>query len=137
MEAKDEFLAWVEAHGGATWNGGMRNLKEQYRIVWNASRASLLASVEWSGEEIVRELGEWSRIYGDGKGNTLPSVVARAAARTVFDAQEKERLRAELASVKKHAEAMAWQIEDEEEKVGDEKWGSRIAYRRDFPKDAP
>lgn len=46
MDANDEFNAWNEAHGEATWNGGMRNLTEQYRIVWDASRATLLASAE-------------------------------------------------------------------------------------------
>lgn len=59
----------------------------------------LLASVEGSGEEIVRDLGRTHMMLNNAGQHIHAENCERAAARIVADAQEKERLRAELASV--------------------------------------
>ena len=65
---------------------------------------SLLAAVE-DGDELVRELRFFDReALGAGAAS---SICGKAAARITQDAQEKAALKAELASVKAHAEAMA------------------------------
>lgn len=62
--------------------------------------ASLLASVESGDDEVFRELRVWGNILRANGYTTAPDELKSVAARIVFDAQEKERLRAELASVK-------------------------------------
>lgn len=90
-----------------------------------------------SEDELVRELREWSRIYGDGQGSTPPSVMARAATHILA-------LRAEIASVKAHAEAMATKHEEirtasvrEIDRMEAQLHEAVDAYRAAHPKDAP
>lgn len=69
---------------------------------------SLLAAVEGSQEEIVRELrGFVDHLHERGHDGDA-QLVDDAAARIVADAQEKERLRAELASVKANCKIVYW-----------------------------
>lgn len=71
---------------------------------------SLLASAEGSSEEIVLELGGFVDFLHERGHDGDAQFVDDARARIVADAQEKERLRAELASVKGHAEAMRFKL---------------------------
>ena len=90
--------------------------------------AALLSSVE-DGEGIVRELQERHlQFHADGG----LSVEWQAAARITLDAQEKAALKAELASVKAHAEAMWVQCMNSDRLSAKE---IAHSYRAAFPKE--
>lgn len=97
----------------------------------DAELASVRAHAEASGDEVVRELQRVVlpslRDYGQGYS---AAVAERAASHIIA-------LRAELASVSGHAEAMAVTLDSWARLDGGCKCAALDAYRAAYPKDAP
>jgi len=124
---------------------------------------SLLASAESSGDEVVRELvgftpGPWTYAHDGHGGISVDDSTGRQIAFVRRATEANARLiaaaptmlahilalKAELASVKAHAEAMATKHEEirtasvrEIDRMEAQLHEAVDAYRRDFPKDAP
>lgn len=103
---------------------------------------SILAAAESSGDSVVSELRALEE--DSVAGGYAEAVSRKAIARILADAQEKERIRAELASVKAERDGLANAMLEAERDFHGKKvlFSSRYlqlldAYRAAHPKDAP